>query len=121
MAGVCLVASSACSDPAPTGVRTIEYEGVSVEIPAAWERTDTSECDFQTVRWGAPDADPCEFADGVAFYGAAAFDPAEGAGVRRSSDGLWQGYEYAGSNQVVYVFQNEDEQLVRDILDSASS
>jgi hypothetical protein len=101
--------------------RTIEHEGVAVEVPAGWERSDTSRCRFETVRWGRPDSDPCAFEDGLAFYGSALFDPAHRPGVvRTTADGAvtWSGYAYAG-DFAVYAFENPDRDVVRHILASA--
>lgn len=101
--------------------QTIEYRGVRVDIPATWERTDTSKCEFEITRWGDRRFSPCGFKNGVTFYGSALFDPAHGPGVVRiagDGDVKWSGYTYVGEF-AVYVFDNDDRDLVRDILASA--
>ena len=113
--------SVAVEAPSSESWQTIEHRGVQVDIPATWERMDTSTCEFEIARWGDPAFSPCEFEHGVTFYGSALFDPAHGPGVVRSAidrDVMWSGYAYAG-DYAVYVFDNDDRQLVRDILASA--
>src|SRR4051812_12743085 len=63
--------------PAP-GWKTIQYRGVRVDIPLAWERTDMSDCDceFEFEHWAAPGAASCGMHGGMTFYASATFDPA---------------------------------------------
>ncbi len=81
------------------GWKTIQYQGVQVDIPASWEPTDMDDCEFQFEHWALPDSPACGLDGGVAFYGSDTFDPAHGPGVRRT-DGTdsptWGGYAYAG-------------------------
>ena len=100
--------------------KTVEYEGVRVDIPSAWERVDTSGCEFQFVRWAHPETPPCDFEEGVALYASATFDPAHRPGIRRTTEnGIpgWGGYTYAG-DFAVYI-SHDDRDVVRKVLASA--
>jgi hypothetical protein len=103
--------------------KSIEYEGVEIDIPADWERWDMGGCEFQFERWGPPGQSACASdATSVAFYDAATFDPAHGPGVRRietagTDSPDWAGYVDAGSS-VVYA-RDEDRAVVQGILRSA--
>jgi hypothetical protein len=106
------------------GWKTIEYQGVRVDIPAAWERAEVGGCEFQFERWVPPNSPACELdAAGVAFYGSATFDPAYGPGVRREElkgtkgGSTWAGYVYAG-DFAVYAL-NAERDLVERVLRSA--
>ena len=108
--------------PALQEWKTVEYQGVQIGIPSAWERLDMSDCEFQFQLWAPPDSPPCRFEGGVVFYGSAIFDPAHRPGIRRTaSNGTdtasWAGYAYAG-NYAVYVL-DADRNLVQKVLDSA--
>lgn len=114
-------AGTPSTPPTAESWQTIEHGGVQVDVPATWERMDTDSCEFEITRWGDPAVSPCEFEDAVTFYGSALFDPAHGPGVVRDADDgavTWSGYVYAG-DYAVYVFDNDDRQLVRNILASA--
>lgn len=65
------------------GWKTIEYEGVRVDIPASWKPADTDDCEFEFEHWVPPGSPDCGFDGGVAFYRSATFDPAHGPGVRQ--------------------------------------
>ncbi|MEU4217360.1 hypothetical protein [Actinoplanes sp. NPDC026623] len=109
------VVSSAAPSARP-GWQTIEYRGVQVDIPSAWERVDPSDCEFK--QWALPGSSPCGRTEGVAFYGSALFDPAHGPGVRRDADGAgWGGYVYAGDYAV--SASDTDREVVQRLLDSA--
>lgn len=113
-------ASPTPGDASKGGWQTIEHEGLLVDVPSTWQRTDTSGCEFEIPRWGDPAVSPCAFRDGVTFYASATFDPAHGPGVVRSlTDGevTWSGYHGAG-DFVVYVFEHADQRQVRAILAS---
>jgi hypothetical protein len=102
------------------GWKTVEYDGVRVDIPTAWERVDMGDCEFQAERWAPPDAPPCDSEEGVAFYRSATYDPADGPGVRRAGESggpAWGGYAYAG-DFAVYA-SDGDRAVVRDVLVSA--
>ena len=107
---------------APVGWKVIDYEGVHVAIPADWDRLDQGDCEFRFERWAAPGTKACAVAGGVAFYGSATFDPADGPGVRRNKaqdEPRWGGYAYAGK---FAVYASDDERaVVRKILASAKS
>ncbi|MDQ3690921.1 MAG: hypothetical protein M3406_12995, partial [Chloroflexota bacterium] len=77
---VVLIWFQATSGPSAEGSKTIEYEGVEIDIPSTWERLDMSDCEFQSERWAQPDSPPCDFEGGAAFYGSTTFDPAHGPG-----------------------------------------
>jgi hypothetical protein len=115
--------SEVVSDPATRqGWKTIEHEGVRVDIPAAWERTDMDDCEFRFEHWAPPDSSACGFDGGVAFYASAVFDPAHGLGIRRADTtaadaSTWGGYAYAG-DFAVYA-SDDDRKLVEEVLDSA--
>jgi hypothetical protein len=106
--------------PSREGWKTVEYDGVRVDIPSAWERMDTGDCEFPFERWARPDSPPCDFEEGVAFYGSATFDPAHGPGVRRTTENgtpAWGGYTYVGDFAVYASYG--DRALVHDVLASA--
>src|SRR3954466_6125313 len=68
----------------PSGWKTIEYQGVRVDIPFGWERSDREDCEFAFERWAQPDELGCDAnGDGVSFYVSATFDPRYGPGLRR--------------------------------------
>ncbi len=107
----------------PNAWKSIEYEGVEVEVPAHWERWDMGDCEFQFERWGPVGEPACASdATSVAFYDDATFDPAHGPGVRRvekrgQETPGWAGYVDAG-NFAVYA-RDEDRTVVQAILRSA--
>jgi hypothetical protein len=107
---------------AKNGWKTIQYEGVRVDIPTTWERLDMGGCEFSFEQWAPPDAPTCGQGGGVAFYASATFDPAHGPGLRRAgTNGTdasdWAGYVYAG-DFAVYA-SDDDRDLVHALLDSA--
>jgi hypothetical protein len=80
-------ACNATSDATPAAVvdsspdsnwQTIEYHGVRVDIPVAWERSDMDDCEFKFEHWAPLDSGACGRGSGVSFYASATFDPAEG-------------------------------------------
>lgn len=91
------------------GWHTVEHDGVLVDVPAGWDRLDTSSCEFAFVRFGPEGADPCGFEDeGVAFYGSATFDPAFRPGLQPEDDGGWSGYVYTGERAVNGWFDDRE-------------
>ena len=101
------------------GWKTIQYHGVRVDIPSAWERTDMGGCEFEFEHWAPPGAADCGLDGGVAFYASATFDPAHGPGVRRTGDSqgaAWGGYTEAGQF-AVYV-SDGDRAVVMQVLRS---
>jgi hypothetical protein len=106
--------------PSREGWKTIAYQGVQIDIPAAWERLDMDSCEFQFERWARPGSAPCDYEGGAAFYASATFDPATGTGVRRTTGhraATWGGYTFAGDFAVYASDDNRD--LVQGVLDSA--
>jgi hypothetical protein len=109
--------------PHARGWKTIEYDGVRVDVPAAWERWDTGSCEFTFERWGPPGLPACApDAAGVAFYDDATFDPARGPGVGRAETpgpGTpdWAGYVRAGD--VAVYASDDDRAVVEGVLGSA--
>jgi hypothetical protein len=104
------------------GWKTIEYRGVRVDIPAAWERTDTDDCESPVQeQWGTPHSAGCFEDPGVSFFGSDTYDAADPPGVRRNElDGArnsWAGYVRVGEF-AVYTF-DRDRDVVRTLLDSA--
>ncbi|MFL6021905.1 MAG: hypothetical protein ACJ72O_01060 [Marmoricola sp.] len=111
---------AAVVDGSVRGWKTIEYQDVRVDIPADWERRDLSDCEFQYERWAGPRAKPCEFTEGLSFYGSALFDPFQGPGVSRTIENgqpVFAGYVYAGPF-AVYA-SGSDRAEVQRMLDSA--
>ena len=139
--GAALVASALAScrdsgsevaiDPTADGWKTVEYQGVQVDVPAGWTHADMTSCEFQFERWIPPDLPACSPDGGVSFYRSATFDPAFGPGVRHEkpdqdpSTGTdtgsdtpdWAGYVYAGDFAVYAA--DDDPDLVRHVLTSA--
>jgi len=103
--------------------KTIEYQGVQVEIPAAWTRAATEDCEFQFERWTPPDLPACRPDGGLAFYPSATFDPKDGPGIRRGDAAggaaAWAGYVYAG-DFAVYA-SGDDRDLIHHVLRSADT
>lgn len=105
------------------GWKTINYQGVGVDIPAEWQRLDVGDCEFRFQRWAPSGTPACEpDAAGVGFYGSNTALMARGPGVwRADTDGgkapTWVGYVYAG-DYVVHA-SNDDRDLVEQVLDSA--
>jgi hypothetical protein len=111
------VATDPTQEPAPDW-QTVDHEGIKVEVPGDWQQLDTSACEFEFVRFGPRGSAPCTYDhDGLAFYGSATFDPAQGAGVLTEDDAGWSGYVYAG-DWAVWT-QAGDRDLLRGILASA--
>lgn len=107
----------------PTRWKTIEYEGVRVDIPATWERLDMGDCEFQFEHWAPPDSPTCRTDAGVAFYGSRTFDPAHRPGVKRAEvpgpdTPDWYGYVYAGGEFAVHA-SDDDRDVVERVLSSA--
>ena len=85
------------ADPAGrSGWKTIEYQGVRVDIPQGWERSDRGDCEFQFERWGPTESAGCDSEEGVAFYYSATFDPAHGPGVRHTDPRVARGSSWGG-------------------------
>jgi hypothetical protein len=106
--------------PSRAGWKTVEYEGVRIDIPSTWERVEMDDCEFQFERWAPPGSSPCDFEEGAAFYASATFDPARGPGVRRTTENgtpAWGGYTLVGDFAVYISYGDRD--LVRDVLASA--
>ncbi|GIE31284.1 hypothetical protein Ait01nite_043290 [Actinoplanes italicus] len=109
------VSAPASADAISPGWTTIENRGVQVDVPADWVRADMNRCEFQFAQWTPPGADPCRLSTGLAFYGAATFDPAHGPEVQQYR-GRWSGHVYSGSFAVYVVGADRD--IVQDVLDS---
>ena len=97
--------------------KTIEYRGVQVDVPAAWQRVDMSRCELQFERWAPPKTPACDYAQGAAFYGSATFDPAYPAGLRKIDGSRWGGWVYAG-DYAVHV-NIPDRTVAQTVLNSA--
>jgi hypothetical protein len=109
---------------APIGWKTIEFEGVRVDIPSEWERSDRSDCEFEFERWAQQDEVGCDTTgDGVSFYVSATFDPHDRPGLKRrdaSTDAKgWAGYTYVG-DYAVYV-SGENRGVLAEVLRSVRS
>ena len=113
--------SGVATDPSAGGWRTIEYHGVTVDVPAGWARKDMARCEFRFERWAPPDLPACSPGEGVSFYSSATFDPAHGPGTRHAdaaNDAAdWAGYVYAGDFAVYAA--DDDRGLVQHVLRSA--
>jgi hypothetical protein len=112
--------SGIATDPTADGWKTVEYQGVKVDIPSGWTRADMENCEFQFERWAPPDLPACSHDGGVSFYASATFDPAHGPGIRHddtANDADWAGYVYAGDFAVYAA--DDDRGLVRHVLRSA--
>jgi hypothetical protein len=93
-------------------------------VPPAWDRLDTSACEFQAEHWGPADVEPCSSGIGLWFYASATFDPATGPGVHAEPpsdqlpEGGWAGY-VTRSDVAVYA-ADFDREVVRRILRSVA-
>jgi len=109
------------ADPSADGWKTIEYQGVQVDIPAGWIRADMSACEFQFERWTPPELPACSPDGGVAFFASATFDPARGPGLWHddsAKDGAaWMGYVYVDDFAVDAA--GDDRSVVQHVLKSA--
>jgi hypothetical protein len=106
---------------AGTGWKTIEYQGVRVNIPADWERLDRGDCEFEFERWGPQGTPTCEPGASVAFYDFP-FDPAHGPGVKRTEETEPAAADWAGYidvNDIIVYASDDDRNVVRGILNSA--
>jgi hypothetical protein len=107
-------------DSSRSGWKTIEFQGVRVDIPASWQRSDMDDCEFQFEVWAPQESAGCEWAGGMAFYGSSTFDPAHDPGVRRTEsqdEPDWGGYTYAGD---FAVYASDDaRETVQEVLQSA--
>lgn len=106
---------------AKTGWKTIEYQGIRVDIPTGWNRSDMDDCEFRFEHWGPPDSPACGRDGGVAFYSSGTFDPAHGPGVGHAEvnggNDVWAGYVDVG-DFAVYA-SDGDREVVGMLLDSA--
>ncbi len=108
---------------AQEGWQTIQYEGVRVDIPDDWERSDMDDCEFQSEHWAPPDSPECGRGGGISFYGSATFGLAHGPGVRRTekmgsdAGAAWGGYVIVGEFAVYVSTDGRD--LAEAILNSA--
>jgi hypothetical protein len=106
------------------GWQQVTYRGVTVEVPAEWERLDPDTCQGSSEHWGPADLDPCADDRGLWFLESATFDPATGPGVHAVpiSDNLpaggWGGYVTRG--KVVVNVVDSDQAAARRILQSVS-
>jgi hypothetical protein len=108
-------------DSTADGWKTIESQGLQVDIPAGWTRAATQSCEFQFERWTPPNLPACSPDGGVAFYPSATFDPKHGPGIRHDDSASavpdWAGYVYAGDFAVYAA--DDDRGLVQHVLRSA--
>jgi hypothetical protein len=107
-----------------SGWKTIEFQGVRVDIPSGWERSDADDCDSPVQeQWGAPGSAGCFQRAGISFFSSATYDAAYPPGVRRGGqDGdsnAWAGYVRVGEF-AVYGYDS-DRDVVGLLLDSARS
>jgi len=99
--------------------KTIEYEGVQVDVPSDWEKSDQTGCGIPVEGWSAPSTKACKFIEGIAFFGTGTFDlkgqPTE---IRTKPDGSgYGGYVIVGSLAV--AADSADREVVQGVLDSA--
>src|SRR5215211_3081204 len=103
------------------GWKTVEYQGIQVDIPSGWTRADMENCEFQFERWAPPELPACGAEGGVSFSASATFDPAHGPGIRHNDTANdapdWAGYVYAGDFAVYAA--DDDRGLLRHLLTSA--
>jgi hypothetical protein len=102
------------------GWRTIEYQGVAVDLPEAWQRVDNSGCKFDLEHWGPGSARACGYAAGLMFFSSFTYDPAHGPGLRRDEPGQasrWSGYVRV-EDLAVFV-AHDDRSVARGVLSSA--
>ncbi len=107
----------ATDPPAPTPWRTVEHQGVLVDIPSSWVRLDTSTCVFDGTRYGPHDSDPCTFDhDGLVVADSAETEPYRPPGVvGKATMGVgWTGFVNAGDS--IVSVQTGDREEARRIL-----
>ncbi|WP_244929901.1 hypothetical protein [Nocardioides sp. W7] len=107
--GVLLARDDGSASPvdgiAADGWRTVTHDGIEVEAPADWEWLDTSGCQDDRDRMGAPDTNRCRPDRALSFYRSATFDPLLMPGLHAPTaerPGPWTGYVYAG-DWVIHV------------------
>lgn len=117
-------------DDSPAGVsgistKTLEYEGIRVDVPSSWVRMDLGEFELPHEMWGPPVQNPCHAETGASIYASATFNPATGQGVHRV-DGtampcrtVWGGSEDVGDVSV-YI-QDTSMDVVRSALASVAA
>ena len=104
-------------DPA-AGWRTVEYEGVAVDVPSGWQQHDVSTCLGVAFRYGPPDADPCSLDnDGLMIVPLADTESYRGPGVFRWKLTDWAGHVPIG-DWVVGV-QSDERDLAQRVLGSS--
>jgi len=108
--------------PERSGWKTIQVDGIQIDIPQDWQKSAQRGCEFHFEQWGVPDSDDCRADTGVAFYYSPTFDPASGPGLRRSpahgDDGArWGGWVSASDDYIVWVSEPRRE-VVEQVLDS---
>ncbi|MCH1865013.1 hypothetical protein [Nocardioides sp. CFH 31398] len=113
-AGAVTVAASATFEPprGPDGPprsawQTVEFGGVTVDVPARWGAADLDGCTEPLAAWTVRVRTRCGQGPGVSFVPSATFDPPHGPGVRQPPDGpgpeRWSGYVRVGDVAVDVV------------------
>ena len=117
--------SSRVTGTTDDGWQQVSYRGVTVEVPPAWERLDTTICDVDRRALGAPPARSSATATpGCRSSTRTPSMPATGPGVHTAPasdtlpDGGWTGYVTRGD--VVVNVTDVDEVVVRRVLQSVS-
>jgi hypothetical protein len=106
------------------GWQQVTYRGVTVEVPADWERLDADGCRRSNEHWGPADLAPCADDRGLWFMESATFDPSTAPGVHATPasanlpEGGWGGYVTRG--KVVVDVVDADQAAARRVLQSVS-
>lgn len=104
---------------APGHWKTIEFEGLRVDIPSTWKPVKANKCEFQFAEH-YPETTVCDETPGLRLYGRSLFDPYRQPGVQRtntSGKAVWSGYIYRGDFAVVASGSNRE--MVQRVLGSA--
>jgi hypothetical protein len=107
------------SSDAPPAWKTVEFNGVRVDIPTSWNPVTANECEFRFAEH-RPDSNICVLTPGISIFGSALFDPYRLPGLTHEvQDGktVWAGYVYAGD--MVVSTSSFDREVAQRVLDSA--
>ncbi len=97
------------------GFQTVEYADTLADIPADWDRLDTSRCEFEHPKYGPEQTDPCGYEVGMSFFASATFDPCCGPGL----DGPEATEGYIDTGDLVVYVAGPDADTARRVLGSA--
>lgn len=110
-------------DSGRDGWKRLEFREVQVSVPADWGRQDSEDCLGAVEHWGPETTESCGDRRGVDFLDSSTFDaaiePGTVASSRDTGQQFWHGY--VRLDDVVVAASGPERDVVREVLDSASS